>query len=229
MRLHQEFLYADAHTESWEAAEKKEAIERIRAFQWESELIAANQLKQCSPTVTIEYPQRKHVLWASVIEKNEELEFLVFFQDVTSCKSKPAERDGFSLRELPNLFELFYRGEFDGFRNALEKHKSSEGAYGNVRRTLTRRCLLFEVGPLIAGFAYSYFYPRNLLTALSVYSVLALINVGRSIKEGEILDRYGVVDSRSKERFDFWLSVVWHTFFPVIILSVRIADIIRSR
>jgi hypothetical protein len=79
MRLHQEFLYADAHTESWEAAEKKEAIERIRAFQWESELIAANQLKQCSPTVTIEYPQRKHVLWASVIEKNEELEFLVFF------------------------------------------------------------------------------------------------------------------------------------------------------
>jgi hypothetical protein len=82
VRLHQEFLYADAHTESGETAEK-EAVDRIRAFQWERELLAANQLKQCSPTVSIEYPEKKHVLWASVIEKNEEPEFLVSFNDST--------------------------------------------------------------------------------------------------------------------------------------------------
>ena len=229
MNLHQEFLYADAHTESWEAIEK-EAINRIRAFPWECELIAANQLKQCSPTVTVKYPEGERVLWASVIENNEDLEFLVSFQEATARKSKPFECDDIHLRELPRLFEMFYRGEFGALGDALKKRKSAESAHDTARRVLTRRFFLFELGPLIAGFAYSYFHPDNLIRALSVYAVLALINVGRSIKEGQILDRYGVTYySRPKERFDFWLSVVWHAFFPVIILVVAAWDIAHSR
>jgi hypothetical protein len=228
VRLHQEFLYADAHTESCEAAEK-EAIDRIRAFQWEREVIAANQLKQCSPTVTVEYQGGKHVLWASVIEKNEDLEFLVSFRDVSARKSKLAECDNVHLAELPKLFELFYRGEFDDLSNVLKKCKSAESAYGDVQRTLNQRWILLEAGPFVAALVYSYFYPRNVLTALCTYAVLALLNVVMSIREGVILDKYGIVYSRAKERFDFWLWAFWHSFLPLIFLTVRIWDIIHSR
>lgn len=226
MKLHQEFLYADAHTESSEAPER-EAIDRIRAFQWDRELIAANQLKQCSPTVSVEYPEKKHVLWASVIEKNQEPEFLVSFHDLTSHKSKVTERDEIRLTDLPKLFELFYRGKFDELREILKKRKSPDNDYDKTRKILTRRFFLLELGPGAAGFAYSCFFPRNFIPALSVYALLALINVGRSISEGQILDKYGIVDSRSKEPIDFWLMVVFHAFFPVLILVCAVWDLMH--
>ena len=228
VRLHQEFLYADAHTESYEAAEK-EAIDRIRVFQWDPELIAANQLKQCSPTVTIEYPEGDHVLWASVIEKNEEPEFLVSFHDSTSHKSKITERDEIRLSELPKLFELFYRGEFDAIRDALKEREPSANAYDTAWRVLTWRFFIFEAGPAVGAFTYSCFYPSNFINALSVYAVLALVNVGRSIKEGQIAGRYRNVYSRSNDWIDFWLCVVGHALFPLLVLICAAWDIVHSR
>ena len=132
MTLHHEFLHADTRTDSSEVGED-EAISRTLAFPWQAELEEANSRKECSPTVSVEYPGKTHVLWASVIEQQSEPLFLVCLQQ----KAPPtglmrllgsrerdvsvAERDGIALSALPDLFRLFYRSDFDAVANAIKK------------------------------------------------------------------------------------------------------------
>ena len=104
MKLSGEFLYADDHTESFKGDET-EAINRFMVFPWEAQLREAELLKKCSPTISIEYPEKARVLWASVIEKDKEPEFLVHFED--SASDTISESDGIALSALPNLIRLF--------------------------------------------------------------------------------------------------------------------------
>ena len=118
MNLHQEFLHADSRLESFEVGEA-EAIKRALAFAWDSELAQAESRKECSPTVSLEYPEKKKVLWASVIEKKKEAEFLVCFREKKVSKGflglfgsrekdvVAAQRDGIVVGALPELFGLF--------------------------------------------------------------------------------------------------------------------------
>ena len=69
MKLSGEFLHADGYIESFNFPEA-EAINRVVAFPWEAQLREAELLKKCSPTVSLEYPEKARLLWASVIEKD---------------------------------------------------------------------------------------------------------------------------------------------------------------
>jgi len=221
MKLHLEFLHADTRVESADVGET-EAIERTLSFPWDRELIEADSRKECSPTVSVEYAEEKHVLWASVDDKDHEPEFLVCLQERIGSQTRTvAERDGVGLASLPHLLRLFYRGQFDALRADIGKQSQKKN---NEERTLERRLnvrtLALEIAPFIAAFAFSYFYPRYLLVALCVYSILALVSVSLSIRDGVVLEKYGLVCERDKEKFGFWFWVFWHAFFPLLILSV---------
>jgi hypothetical protein len=89
-----------------------------------------------------------------------------------------------------------------------------------LRRRLNLRFLTLEIAPVIAALAFSYFHPRYLLVALCVYSILALVSVSLSIRDGVVQDRYGLIYERRKEKSFFWFYVFGHAFFPLLILSV---------
>jgi hypothetical protein len=131
MKLHLEFLDAENRVTSSSVSED-EALKATLAFDWEAELLQAQSLQLCSPTVSLEYPDKKQVLWASAIEKNSEIEFLVCFQEkrqpsglmsLFSSREKDAsvaEKDEIVLSSLPNLFRLFYLGEFESLEKAIK-------------------------------------------------------------------------------------------------------------
>jgi hypothetical protein len=132
-KLKMEFLHADNSVDDFSISEQ-EAVKRVLSLPWDSELSQAVLLRQVSPTVSLEYPERKHVLWASVIQKvGDDFEFLVCLQrkDKISVKKKLsgpqekdiqiAESDEISISELPELFHLFYAGEFETLANKIKK------------------------------------------------------------------------------------------------------------
>ena len=49
---------------------KLKRFNRVVAFPLEAQLREAELLKKCSPTVSLEYPEKARLLWASVIEKD---------------------------------------------------------------------------------------------------------------------------------------------------------------
>jgi hypothetical protein len=103
MRLSGEFLHADGHIESFKFPEA-EAISRLIAFPWDAQLHEAELLKKCSPTVSLEYPEKACLLWASVIEKHKEPEFLVHFEE--DAGKACSESDGIALSLLPGVNSL---------------------------------------------------------------------------------------------------------------------------
>ena len=138
MTLHQEFLHADTRLESFEVGEE-EAIKRALAFAWDAELAQAESRKECSPTVSLEYPEKKRLLWASAIEKRNEVEFLVQFQEMKAPKgfrslfgsqereTVSAQKDGIGVSSLPEFFRLFYRGDFEALAKAIKNAKPIDG------------------------------------------------------------------------------------------------------
>jgi hypothetical protein len=128
MNLHLEFLHADTRGESAEAS-LEDTLKRTLAFSWDSELKQAEVFKQCSPAVSLEYPEKQNVLWASIIEKKEDLRFLVCYQRRTpperlvGARGKNeivAQADGLPLDALLGYFRLFYQGDFEALAEALE-------------------------------------------------------------------------------------------------------------
>ncbi len=132
VNLRMELLHADNHVEAFNVSEE-EAIKRALSFSWDSELSQAELRKECSPTVSLEYPQKTHILWASVIGQPDEFEFLVCLQCKKALNSSKqlsdgqeketvvAQADEISISKLPELFHLFYAGEFETLAEKIEK------------------------------------------------------------------------------------------------------------
>jgi hypothetical protein len=216
MRLSGEFLHADGHIESFKFPEA-EAISRLIAFPWDAQLHEAELLKKCSPTVSLEYPEKACLLWASVVEKHKESEFLVHFEK--DAGKACSENDGIALSLLPELIRSFYRGDFDALTKAISKPSQERSP---TRAQLVKRLLFLELFPLIGAIAYGYCYPRYVLVALCVYALLALSSISISIRDGVVLEKYGLVCLRAKDRFGFWFEIAVRAFFPLLILSVAL-------
>src|SRR5437764_15097803 len=94
------------------------------------------------------------------------------------------------------------------------------------RRTLYMRFFLLEAGPLVGALAYSVYHPRQVVIALSVYALAALVNVALSIRDGVVLEWYGNVCNRKEEKIGFWVSIfVYQAAFPLVFLFIAIASI----
>ena len=210
MKLHQEFLHADNRLESFEASEE-DAIKRTLSFSWDSELEHANHSKMCSPTVSLEYPEKKRVLWASVIEKKDEAEFLVCFQEKRAPKgfmrlfSKEekdvivAQKDGIVLNALPNFFRTFYRGKFEKLETEI--NMTLPFIESSTLKKKIAVCFL----PILGLMLFSLFSPvlinENVIFTLSVVtaiaSVLAIIyfvreSLNKTSKLHEIINKQRV-------------------------------------
>ena len=82
---------------------------------------------------------------------------------------------------------------------------------------------MLEVIPFVAALTYSYFRPRMVLVALSVYSICALTNAFLSIRDGAVLGYASMVEERSSKTDLFWYWIFRTGWFPVLILCVAIA------
>lgn len=116
-KMHIEFLHADNSLKSFKLSEE-EAIKRTLIFPWDSELSQSESLQKVSPTVSLVYPEKKHVLWASVLQQiDKEFDFLVCLMQENDIVT--AQADGIALSTLPELFHLFYQGDFEALSKAI--------------------------------------------------------------------------------------------------------------
>ena len=92
-----------------------------------------------------------------------------------------------------------------------------------TRVELVTRLFALEILPFVGALTYSYFHPRMLLIALSVYSVCALTNSFLSIRDGVALGVFGMRKERTEDRYWFWYWVIRPALFPVLILCIAIA------
>jgi hypothetical protein len=94
-----------------------------------------------------------------------------------------------------------------------------------TRAELVTRLFALEILPLVGALTYSYFHPRMLLIALSVYSVCALTNSFLSIRDGVALGVFGMREERTEDRYWFWYWVIRPALFPILILCIAIAAV----
>ena len=91
-----------------------------------------------------------------------------------------------------------------------------------TKAVLVCRLFALELIPFVGALAYSYFHPRMLLIALSLYSVCALANALLSVRDGAALEIPGIVWERATDGFQYWLWVIRPALFPLAILCIAI-------
>ncbi len=133
IKLEMEFLHADNSIEKFSVTEPI-AVKKVLSWPWDSELTEAESLKRVSPTVSLTYSEKKYNLWASVIHKvGDDFEFIVCLQHkkIIEGKKKSAElqeqdvqvaqADAVPISKLPELFHLFYTGDFDTLAKKIDE------------------------------------------------------------------------------------------------------------
>jgi Ni/Fe-hydrogenase subunit HybB-like protein len=88
-----------------------------------------------------------------------------------------------------------------------------------MKRVLVIRLLALELGPLVAALAVSAYSERLMGPAFLAASIVVLLSVILSIRDGAVLEKWGYICERKNEPRSFWFWVAAHFYlalFPFV-------------